>query len=330
VTEGQLLAKLDVRELNASREELLAQLAEAEAAYAELQAGPRRFEKAASQDRVEQLQSNLALTRTQLERRRTLFESGAIPKEDLDVLESEEQSLVNQLQAAKNQVRDLDAGARPESRQAGRARVEQVRASLDSLNVRLQDSLLKAPFAGTIAERLLDEGAIVTAGEPVFELVTEQQLEVEVFLPPERAEELSVGDVVTLSSKGAKQTARVADFLPNVNTATGTRGVLLTLPEDGSFQPGELVRLNLGPARQNTGYWLPTTALLPGERGLFQCYTVEPVEGEENLFEVKKQAVEIIGGKGEKTFVRGTLTGDTRVITDGVQRVVPGQRVRLR
>lgn len=328
VTEGRLLGVLDTRSLEARRGELLAQLAEARAASDEVEAGPRKYERQAAVDQVRQVESQLTLVRTKLERRRTLFQNGAVPKEQVDELVSQEQDLVNQLKAAQNRVRDLDAGARPETREVARSRIGQVQANLESLQVQIADSELKAPYSGIVSQRLLDEGAIVSTGQPVFEIMTAGLLEATLNLPPERARELKPGQQINVSSEGESYKALVKEVLPQADTATGTQPVILSVPTAPGLVAGGLVVFQVDTEQTGEGYWVPTTALLPGERGLFMLYTVAPLEGQSDLFEVKKQAVEIMRTTGERAFVRGTMTGRPEVIVEGVQRVVPGQKVR--
>jgi RND family efflux transporter MFP subunit len=328
VTSGQLLGLLDIRSLLAQQRELQAQLVVTRAALAEVQAGPRRYERGAATDQIKQIESQLALVRTKLKRRRALFKNGAVPKEQVDELVSQEQNLINQLRASHNRVKDLDAGARTETINAARARVAQVQASLASLQVPLADSELRAPYAGTVGRRLLDEGAIVSTGQPVFELLTARLLEATVSLPPDRAERLSVGEQVTISAEKQPYTARVKEILPQVDTTTGTQPVLLSVPAGPGLVTGGLIVLQLQGVEEREGYWVPVTALLPGERGLFMLYTINPVEGESDLYAVKKQAVELLQTTGSKAFVRGTLVGQPEAIIEGVQRVVPGQKVR--
>jgi RND family efflux transporter MFP subunit len=277
---------------------------------------------------VKQVESQLSLVRTKLERRRTLFQEGAVPKEQVDELVSQEQNLANQLRAAQNRVRDLDAGAKPETREVARSRIGQVQANLDSLQVQIADSELRAPYSGTVSQRLLDEGAIVSTGQPVFEIMTAGRLEATLNLPPERARELKPGQELNVSSEGESYKALVKEVLPQADTATGTQIVLLSVPAAPGLVAGGLVVFQVDTEQPGEGYWVPATALLPGERGLFMLYTVIPVEDRTGLFEVKKQAVEIMRTTGERAFVRGTMTGRPEVIVEGVQRVVPGQKVR--
>lgn len=329
VKAGQLLASLDTRALAAKEAELRAELYQSRAASDELEIGPRPYERAAAADRVRELRSELNLVRTKLKRRRQLFAEGAIPQEELDELVTRETSLKNRIMASQNQVRDLDAGVRPQTKRVSRARIKQVQAALESLQVEYSDSQLYAPYGGTIAKRLVDEGTIVTAGQAVFELLTEDALEAELFLPPARANKLTRGQSLSVKSDLGTHSARVSRLLPQVDTKTGTQAVLLELPVAGRLKPGHLVRLQIESEQIEPGYWLPSTALVPGERGLFTCYTVQPDEGEPKLGLVQKQAVEIMSTSGPNTQVRGTLSGSPLIIAEGVLRVVPGQRVRL-
>jgi RND family efflux transporter MFP subunit len=328
VTSGQLLGVLDTRALIARKREVEAELSEARAALAEVEAGPRPYERRAATDRTKQIQSQLNLVQIKLERRRALFQDGAVPKEQVDELVSQEQDLTNQLRASQNRVKDLDAGARPETKEAARTRVAQVQTVLASLDVPIADSELRAPYAGTVSRRLLDEGAIVSTGQPVFELLTARVLEATVNLPPGRARQLSPGQEVTISSEQQSYTARVKEILPEVETSSGTQPVLLSVPAGPGLMDAGLIVFQIESPGLSEGYWVPTTALLPGERGTFVLYTLSPIDGKADLHEVEKQAVEILQTTGGKAFVRGTLVGEPEAIVEGVQRVVPGQKVR--
>lgn len=330
VERGDLLAQLDTRSIAAREAELRAQLAEAQAASAVLEAPARTYEKAAAENQVKEIESDLNLVQTKLRRRESLFQEGAIPREQVDEIVSQERGLLQQLKAAQNRVRDLEAGAIPETRQGGQARVDKVLASLDSLQVDLGDSELRAPYAGTISKRLRDEGAILNTGDPVFELLTSGSLEAEISLPPDKVRKLTSQPSVELLSEGKTYKAKVAKLMPTVSTDSGTQAVLLSVPPHPDLKAGQLVRLKLPSEQIREGYWIPTTALLPGERGLFICYTLVGAEGKPELFEVQKQAVEIVSTDGDRSFVRGTLVDEPELIVEGVQRVVPGQKVRRR
>jgi hypothetical protein len=75
------------------------------------------------------------------------------------------------------------------------------------------------------------------------------------------------------------------------------------------------------------GFWLPMTALVEGERGLWTVYTVRPApDGGGRV--VGQEAVEVRHTEGDRVYVAGTLADGAVVIGDGTHRVIPGQRVR--
>ena len=61
------------------------------------------------------------------------------------------------------------------------------------------------------------------------------------------------------------------------------------------------------------GYWLPVSALVAGERGLWSLYVVKPTEN--NAYQVVRRGVEIIHSDAERALVRGSIESGDRVIT---------------
>ncbi|MCJ2544499.1 HlyD family efflux transporter periplasmic adaptor subunit [Thermostichus vulcanus] len=93
----------------------------------------------------------------------------------------------------------MQTGTRPEQITAQQARVQQLQASLASLDVALSKSVIRAPFAGRIALRHVDEGTVVGSGQPVLRLVESGAWEARIgvpthLLPPEGSRQtLEVG-----------------------------------------------------------------------------------------------------------------------------------------
>ncbi len=328
VVSGQVLAEQDRRALLAKRAELMAQLTQAEAIQAEIEAGPRPFERRAAEDEILDLEAQLQLVRTKLERRSVLFQEGAIAREVVDDFATEENRVKARLQAARNRLRDLDEGSRPETVRAAQARTAQLRANLGSLEVELEDTQLRAPYSGRISAKYAEVGTFLQAGTPVLTLVGLAGLEAELHLPPDQVSELSPGRTVELLASGASWSAEVRQVLPVVDLETRTQRVLFHLPSGNGLQPGQLVRYRVEGTDPGLGYWLPSIALVTAERGLFACYTLDSEPDEEGLYTVLKQSVEVLQTDGSRSFVRGTLSGELLVITEGVHRVVPGQKVR--
>jgi len=93
--------------------------------------------------------------------------------------------------------------------------------------------------------------------------------------------------------------------------------------------PGQVARLTVNEAIASAGYWVPTTALTHGTRGLWSLYVARPAEGRSDFGEVERRDVELIHTAGDRSLVRGTLGANEHVISSGTHRVVVGQRVAL-
>ncbi|MDJ0590323.1 MAG: efflux RND transporter periplasmic adaptor subunit [Pleurocapsa sp. MO_226.B13] len=331
---GAPLAVLDTKNLKAKQQELLAERKQVKAQLQELLAGSRSETIAAAKSTVKSIQSQLKLAQTKGQRRQELHTSGAISREQLDEATTEVNTLQARLNEAQSQLDELLAGTRPEKIAAQQALLEQLDAKLASLELELEQSTLKAPFTGRVAKRLVDEGTVVSAGESIFTLVEASNLEVHVGVPVNTASQIPLGSKQQLKIGSRIYQAQVLSTLPQLDSATRTLTVVLGLDESAASEvrAGQVARLKLSENIADSGYWLPTTALVRGVRGLWSCYVLGDSENVANnpnkAFRVEQQEVEVLQTQSDRVFVRGTLQNNDRVIINGNHRLVPGQLVR--
>jgi RND family efflux transporter MFP subunit len=335
VAEGTPLAKLDTSDLETQRQELVARRAQAMAVLEELKAGPRPQRIAAARAQVRNLEELLQLEEIKRSRRKNLYTQGAISQEQYDEVAFNANALSERLAAARSELDELLAGTRIEQIAAQQAVVKQLDASISQIEITIAKSTIKAPFSGTIAARRLDEGTVVNAAQPVVRLVENAKPEVEIGVPVEFTTQIKPGSRQTVQVGQQTYQARVTSILPEVNPATRTRTVVLTIedlyPESASILPGQIARLTIEQTVPTTGYWLPITALVRGERGLWSSYALSKAENspeQTKSYRVERRDVEVLHTQGNRVLVRGTLRSNDMVIVDGTQRIVPGQLVR--
>lgn len=314
VTRGQIVARLDTRELEARRSRLQAQLARAQARLLELERGPRREPRRGAEAEVRRLRSELELARSKQARRQHLYEDGAIPREDLEEFNSRVRVLEESLEAARQSSLELENGTRPEVLQQAQAEVAAARADLASLEVEVQDSVLLAPFRGRVLARHLDEGTVVNPGTRLLLLGETESLEARISLPQGQKYPPST----QLDLGGRRVSAQLIGTTPKVDPASNTLVVRYRVREG---LPGQPVTLNLEETVREPGYWIPTVALTSAGNGLWQCYTV----GTDQTVQV--QRLEVLHRETHRILVRGTLQSGDQVIVEGVGQVVPGQKV---
>ncbi|MEM6797814.1 MAG: efflux RND transporter periplasmic adaptor subunit, partial [Acidobacteriota bacterium] len=117
---------------------------------------------------------------------------------------------------------EVDARSAEADKRAAEARVESARANVEQLREGLDRMEVRAPFAGHISLRYLDPGEVVTSGESIVRLVSNQALLVRFAVPPGDLEGLALGQVVAvLSAEGNPiGEARVRRISPEIDLAS--------------------------------------------------------------------------------------------------------------
>ncbi|MEO1428746.1 MAG: efflux RND transporter periplasmic adaptor subunit [Cyanobacteria bacterium J06633_8] len=325
VSKGAVLAKLDTANLQAQRRSLVAQKAQAEARLVELKNGARREQIRAARARVRDIEKQLKLEELKSNRRKYLYEEGAISREQFDEVAFNSQALSERLNNARSSLEELLNGTRYEQKAAQKAAVEQLSAEITNLDITIAKSILKAPFSGTIGVRSVDEGTVVETGKSIVRLVEDSKPEVKIGVPINIARKLTIGSQKELEIGGKTYSARVKSILPEVDTATRTRTVILQLKSSARVSPREIARLKITQTVSTEGYWLPITALVKGERGLWACYAV--VDKKDGNSKVERRLIEVLETNEKKVLVRGTIQAGDTIVIDGTQRLVPGQLV---
>jgi len=321
VEAGQILGRLDARHIRARQAQLEAKVAEAKAVLEELVSGPRQETIAAKRAELRAQQSQRQVLSGQLERRKQLVRSASVSREEYETFLYDYKAAVAREEVVKRQLEEMLAGTRVEKIAAQRARLSQWDAELTDTAHDFDDTKLVAPFAGRVARRLVDEGKVIAAGSPVLEVIDNTNLEAWIGLPPAAALALRVGQQHELKIAGKTIKATVQSLAPEVQRTSRTRNVILRLDASASeVLPGQVVRLALNEQVKELGYWVPTTALTRGTRGLWSLYVVD-----ESV--VTRRDVEVLDTVGSDSFVRGTLQPGDTVVASGTHRVVVGQRV---
>ena len=169
VARGQLLARLDTRTLEASRNQ-----AEAEVLRA-------RETLAANEANVQLRQSEKRLASQELKRFRQLSERGFASGQQLD----QQQARFDTSNAAVTAAQAQFAAARA-AIGASQARVAQLTSEID-------DSSLRAPIDGVIQLRLAEPGEVLGAGGRVFMMIDPSDQYMNLYLPASVVGKLTVG-----------------------------------------------------------------------------------------------------------------------------------------
>ena len=167
---GQILARMEVREL------------EAELRQAEAQVKQAQKQRSAAEAFITQRKSEVTLAEKNLARSRELYENKNISIEQLQSSETVVQTARAALAASQAELANTEALI-----EAALARVETVRTRID-------DSVLKTPIDGRILYRLAEPGEVLPSGGKVFTVLNLTDASMTIFLPTAQAGRLRIGD----------------------------------------------------------------------------------------------------------------------------------------
>ena len=210
VRKGQLLARLDDRQLVAEREA-------AEHKVRSIQADVKNWE------------SEVKVREVDLQRSEQMLKDGIETQQQVDhdrynltatryELEREGENLMN------------------------------ARSSLQAIDLELEKTRIGAPFNGVVARRYVRQGQRVAAGDKLFWVTAVEHLQVRFTVPEQYSRPLRIGDQVWLTSstvQGESASAKVIHVTPVVDPASGTVEVIALLGKQSLFRPGMTASIHL-------------------------------------------------------------------------------------
>jgi membrane fusion protein, multidrug efflux system len=195
----------------------------------------------AAQARLVQLSSDHSQAKREMQRIDELHRRGVVALQDLE----QQRARLDSLQAA----------------------IDNARADLSQAEDLLKETELRAPFAGTIENVLLEPGEYLQPGLAVMRVSSDDGLEVEVNLPPHLIGDLRIGQTVEIrrSLDGRRLSGQVLE-LGQSNTRSSLYPLVVTL-DDPHLQTGEAVEVSIIQPQDNA-LALPTTAIMRSAEGL--------------------------------------------------------------
>jgi len=209
--------------------------------------------------------------------------------------------------------------------QAAASRLEAARTRLTRAREDLEDTALRAPYDGTVADRLVEPSERVTAGEPVLEIQSATGgLEATVTVPETLLAAVEIGTEasVTAPALPERMDAVVTEIGTRARASAGFPVTLTILDPPQALLAGMSAEVRLPLRGVHDGIAIPVTALVTGAG---QQRSVFVVEGDGI---VRRRPVEVIALQDQQIFVEGLEAGEV-VVVRGVNSLEEGQRVDL-
>jgi multidrug efflux system membrane fusion protein len=219
------------------------------------------------------------------------------------------------------------------------AAVDEANANLEIAKINLGYTRIVAPFDGRMGRHLVDPGNLVGAGSPTQLATIEQLAPIYVYFNVDESDVLRVRanmraagqtvatmEPVTLGVGLQNETGypheATLDFIDsNVDQSTGTLQVRGSIAnEDHVFLPGMFVRVRVPVGTIPNALLVPDRALGIDQSGHYLLLV-------DQNDEVDQRTVQIGALVGDLRVVTEGLAAEDRVVVDGIQRAIPGNKV---
>ncbi|WP_218082684.1 efflux RND transporter periplasmic adaptor subunit [Anthocerotibacter panamensis] len=312
VAAGALLIQVDPARQQATLSSVQAQAQSDEASLQSAQA----LLKSYTANRLGR-EADVEFAQQEYQRFNELFKSGAVSKQQLDQAN-------NRLRSAQSDLAAIQAQIQAQQATIVRAQREYQKSRADSRaqQVQLQYYRINAPFAGIVGDIPVKVGDAVTPATRLTSVTQNDQLEVALDIPIERAPELRLDMPVELLDRTGQMLGTSKLFFIAPQASTDTQSIQIKSIYDnrkGQLRADQFIRARVVWDRR-PGVLVPTSAVsqLGGQDFIFVA------EGEPNKLVARQKLIQVGNIAGNTYPVLQGLKPGEKIITSGTQNLTDG------
>jgi len=319
VRAGDILIALDDRDERAAVAQARAAVDQADAKLRQL----REYSVPAAEQAQLQADANVRLARQQYNRNVELMGKGFISASALDDAKRNLDVAESQLRAARLQVQTAAPNG-SDNLMAQTART-QAQAALAAANVKLEQTLIRAPADGVLIARNVEAGDVVQPGKQLMVLAPTGETQIIVQIDEKNLSQLKLGQKALASADAYPRERFPAELFyinPGVDALRGSVEVKLRVPDPPSYLRQDMtVSVDIEVARR-------AGTQVASADAIFDAATSTPwVLAVDNRRATKKPVTLGLKGEGRVEIVAGAAVGDRLI--PAAAGVLPGQRVRV-
>ena len=270
VHQGQLLAVLENRDLQAAAEENRGAYGEAEATYESTTAAslPEEVQKAKLD--AQAAQQTLAAEEKVYKSRQDLFQQGALPRKDLDQATVAYTEARNNAEIAQKHLDALLAIGQHQQLKAAKGQLESAKGKYAGAEAQLSYSEIRSPINGVVTDRPLYPGEMAAAGTPLLTVMDVSQVTARAHIPQQQAALLKVGDegTITVPGEDSPVTGKITLVSPALDPSSTTVEVWVQFANPKqNLRPGSSVQLSMVAKTVADALTVPSVALLTAQDG---------------------------------------------------------------
>jgi multidrug efflux pump subunit AcrA (membrane-fusion protein) len=329
VKAGQPLASLENRDIIAQRDSARAAVTDAEASLQKVKSGtlPAEIERARGQVTITRAALNQA--QKNYDRRKDLFDKGAIPQRDLLLSETELAQAKASYETAQRSLELLEKQSGERDIQIAQSQIDQAKARLAEINAQLEFTEIRSPFVGVITEQMMYPGDMAKPDAPIFTVMDLSTAVARAQVPEAEGGKVRQGQSCSFTPADARDasfTGRVSVINQAVDPQRRTVEVWCEIPNGGhKLRGGVFGSLSMTTGSIAQSVVAPVSAVQFAEGS--KKGVVMVVDDKNIAHAIEVETGEVIEGKAR--IVDGLKGGET-VIIEGGYNLPDGTQVRNR
>jgi len=341
VKEDQVLVRLEDDEFRAQYDQARGAVENARAYYEELQHGSRPEEVQQAQHNLDEARATAANDKVTLDRTRELYGQGVLSKQSLDDATAKYESDQQRMNSLNQAFTLSKLGPRAEEIARAKGALLQAEGQAAYAKSLLDATVIRAPVTGTILERKVEKGELLTAqfastaeGGPqgsVVALADLNDLQVELDIAQNdfsRLKPRQKGIVTVDAFPNLKWEGEIAEMSPEANRQKATVQVKVQIKKpDEHLRPDMNATVKFLADDNKNGNQGPGGAIVPAN-------AVRDRDGKKVVFlvlngKVVMKQVKILSQRSDGYLVDGPINGEN-VITSGPENLKDGQSVKVK
>jgi HlyD family secretion protein len=213
------------------------------------------------------------------------------------------------------------------------ASVRSNEARVKQLQTQLEQTVVRAPDTGIVAERIGRVGDVSSGSQKLFSIIRGNKLELQLKVPETQLGLVRLGTAVRITSESDKRiklAGTVRDISPLVDPQNRQATVKIDLPQNEFLRSGMFLHASISTATAQ-GLKVPAKAILPQADGGAVVYKLV---GEDKVLAQPVEVGEISGGAvgdltNAKVEIKKGLKAGDRVVIAGAGYLKDGDRVKV-
>lgn len=193
VQKGDLIFSIESPEVNAKMDEAVAARSAASAQNRKAINGAQEEDIAAAYSLYVKAEAAAQFAEKSFERIQNLFESGVVPAQQRDEVETKMKAARETANAAKAQWQKAEKGAREEDKATAAAMVQRADAAIKQVQAYLDETTIYSGADGEVSEINVEAGELVNTGFPVVTLINLDDIWITLFVREDLLNDFKMG-----------------------------------------------------------------------------------------------------------------------------------------